>query len=175
MFVGHFAVGFASKRFAPKASLAVLIAAPLFLDILWPVFILTGIEHVRIVPGITQVTPLDLYDYPWSHSLLMALVWSGVFAGGYFALRRDRTASLVIAFGVFSHWILDFVSHRPDMPLFPGGSARVGLGLWMSLPATLAVEGAMFLGAVALYARDTRARESAGQHRALDLRGVSPC
>lgn len=162
MFVGHFAVGFASKRLAPRTSLATLIAAPLFLDILFPVFVLTGIEHMRILPSVTKVMPFDLYDYAWSHSLAMSLVWSVVFGGVYFALKRDRTASLVLGVGVFSHFILDFVTHRPDMQLYPGGSAHVGLGLWNSLPATLLVEGVMFATAVGLYARTTRSRDKQG-------------
>jgi len=162
MFVGHFAVGFASKRFAPKASLATLIAAPLFLDILFPVFVLTGIEHASISPGITQVMPLDLYDYAWSHSLAMSLVWSLAFGAVYFGLTRDRSVSLIVGFGVFTHWILDFVSHRPDMQLYPGGNAHIGLGLWNSLPATLIVEGALFIGGVMLYATSTRARDKRG-------------
>jgi membrane-bound metal-dependent hydrolase YbcI (DUF457 family) len=161
MFIGHFAVGFASKRVAPRASLAVLLAAPLFLDILWPVFIAVGLEHVRIVPGITKVTPLDLYDMPWSHSLVMSLLWSVLFGGAYFALRRDRTASLVLGAGVFSHFILDWVTHRPDMQLWPG-SPRYGLGLWFSLPGTLIVEGAMFVGALAIYVRTAKARNRKG-------------
>jgi len=162
MFIGHFAVGFASKRIAPRASLGVLMAAPLFLDILWPVFLALGIEHVRIEPGATAVTPLDLYDYPYSHSLVAAVFWSLAAAGAYFALRRDRRAAWVIAAGVFCHWILDFVSHRPDMPLFPGDSTRLGLGLWNSVAGTVIVEGAMFALGVALYASTTRARNRRG-------------
>jgi len=162
MFIGHFAVGFAAKRFAPKASLGPLLAAPLFLDMLWPVFMALGIEHARIQPGITAVEPMDFYDYPYSHSLVTALLWSGLGAGLYYAWRRDRAAAAVIAVGIFSHWVLDWVSHRPDMPLFPGGTARVGLELWRSVPATLVVEVALFIGGVALYARSTRALDRGG-------------
>src|SRR5262250_1005038 len=101
MFIGHFAVGFASKRFAPEASLGVLMVAPLFCDVLWPVFLALGIEHARIEPGATKVTPLDLYDYPYSHSLVATIGWSALVAAVYYALRRDRRAAWVIAAGVF--------------------------------------------------------------------------
>jgi membrane-bound metal-dependent hydrolase YbcI (DUF457 family) len=162
MFLGHFAIGFASKRWAPRTSLATLVVAPLFSDILFPVFVLTGIEHVRIEPGATRVTPFDLYDYPWSHSLLMTIVWALVVGGTYFAFRQDRSASLVLAGGVLSHFVLDWVTHRPDVQLYPGSSERVGLGLWYSLPGTLAVETAMFVAAVALYVNGTKARDRQG-------------
>lgn len=161
MFIGHFAVGFASKKLAPKTSLATLIAAPLFLDILWPIFIAIGLEHVRIVPGITPMTPLDLYDMPWSHSLVMSLVWSALYGGAYFAVKKDRTAGIVLAFGVFSHFILDLVTHRPDMPLWPGGP-KYGFGLWYSMPATISIEGAMFVASIAIYARTTKAKNMKG-------------
>src|SRR3954470_17516149 len=119
MFIGHFAVGFASKKLAQRASEGTLILAPLFLDLLWPNFLLTGLESVRIDPGNTAFTPLDLHDYPYSHSLVTSLVWSLLVGGLYLALTRYRRGSLVIGLGVFSHWVLDFVTHRPDMPLYP--------------------------------------------------------
>jgi membrane-bound metal-dependent hydrolase YbcI (DUF457 family) len=163
MFIGHFAVGFASKRLAPRTSLGALMAAPLLLDLVWPIFLAFGIEHARIAPGITAVTPLDLYDYPYTHSLVGALGWSVAAAALYLCLRPDRRVALVLAAGVFSHWVLDFVTHRPDMAIYPGGSARVGLGLWYSIPATVAIEGAMFIAGVALYAKTTRARDTRGR------------
>ncbi len=157
MFIGHFAVGFASKRAAPRASLGVLMAAPLFLDLLWPIFLIAGVESVRIEPGNTAVTPLDLHDYPWSHSLATSLAWSAVFAAAFWAATRYARGAVVLAVGVFSHFVLDFVTHRPDMPLYPGSPISVGLGLWNSRPATLAVELALFVVGVAIYARTTRA------------------
>jgi hypothetical protein len=125
MFIGHFAVGFASKRFEPRASLAVLLAAPLFSDLLWPLFLLLGWEHVRIAPGDTRFTPLDLYDFPWSHSLLMVLLWATLFALAYGAWMSDRMGATVIWVGVVSHWVLDWITHRPDMPLYPGGHGGI--------------------------------------------------
>jgi membrane-bound metal-dependent hydrolase YbcI (DUF457 family) len=162
MFIGHFAVGFASKRAAPRASLGVLMAAPLLLDLLWPPALLAGIESVKVDPGNTAFTPLDLHDYPWTHSLAMSLVWSVLFALGVLALTRDRRAAAVTGLGVFSHWILDFVTHRPDMPLWPGSKIYVGLGLWNSRAGTIAVEAAMFAAGVWLYATTTRARRRTG-------------
>jgi membrane-bound metal-dependent hydrolase YbcI (DUF457 family) len=162
MFIGHAAVGLASKRVAPQVGLGWLVAAPLFLDLLWPIFLLLGLESVRIDPGNTVVTPLDLHDYPYTHSLATSLAWSVGFALVYLALRRDTRGALLLGAGVFSHWILDWITHRPDMPLYPGSETRVGLGLWNSLPGTLAVELAMFAGAVFLYNSATRPRDRTG-------------
>jgi hypothetical protein len=162
MFIGHLAVGFAAKRWAPRVSLPLLILAPNLLDALWPVFLALGIESVRIDPGNTAVTPLDLHDYPWSHSLLMALVWSALAAFfGWMALRRIKVAGLFAAL-VFSHWILDFVTHRPDMPLWPGSATYVGLGLWNSKIGTVLVEGALFAAGIIVYLRSTRPKDRTG-------------
>ena len=143
MFIGHFAVGFAAKRFAPRSSEAVLLAAPVLADMLWPVFLLLGWEQVRIDPGNTRYTPLDFVSYPWSHSLLMLCVWATVFGGTYYAITRYRAGAIAIWIGVVSHWVLDWVTHRPDMPLYPGG-ALYGLGLWNSIAGTMGVEFLMF-------------------------------
>jgi membrane-bound metal-dependent hydrolase YbcI (DUF457 family) len=163
MFLGHFAVGFASKKFAPRTNMAVLIAAPLFLDILWPFFLLLGWERVRIDPGNTRFTPLDLFYYPWSHSLLMSVVWATAFAAIYYFVARYWPGTVVIWIGVVSHWVLDWITHRPDMPLYPG-SARFGLGLWNSIPGTMVVELAMFAVGVWLYVRTTRSRDRVGRY-----------
>ena len=157
MFLGHFAVGFASKRAAPRASLGVLMAAPLFADLLWPIFLVAGIESVRIDPGNTAVTPLDLHDFPWSHSLVTSLAWSVVLAAAFWAATRYARGAFVVGVGVFSHFVMDFVAHRPDLPLYPGSPRSVGLGLWSSRPGTLATEATLFALGVAIYARTTRA------------------
>jgi membrane-bound metal-dependent hydrolase YbcI (DUF457 family) len=162
MFIGHFAVGFAAKRVAPRVSLGALIAAPLLLDLLWPIFLLTGLESVRIDPGNTAFTPLDLHDYPYTHSLVGAVGWSLLAAALFWAVTRYRRGAWVIAAGVFSHWVLDLVTHRPDMPLYPGSATLVGLGLWNSRTATIVVEVAMFVAAVWLYARTTQPRNRRG-------------
>ena len=160
MFIGHFGVAFAAKRAAPRVSLGALFAAAQFADLLWPTLVLLGIEEVRVQPGVTVVTPLDFVSYPYSHSLVLLVVWGAAFGGAYVALRRARpSAGLAIAPLVVSHWFLDVLMHRPDMPLTPlPGSTRVGLGLWNSLPASLAVEFAVFAGGVAVYLGATRAR-----------------
>jgi membrane-bound metal-dependent hydrolase YbcI (DUF457 family) len=162
MFIGHFAVGFASKRVAPRASLGILIAAPLLLDLLWPIFLLAGLETVRIDPGNTAFTPLDLHDYPYTHSLAGALGWSVLAAALYGAVTRYRRGAWVVAAGVFSHWVLDFITHRPDMPLYPGSATSVGLGLWNSRAGTMIVEVAIFAAGIWVYARATRPRNRKG-------------
>ncbi len=162
MFLGHFAVGFAAKRLVPRASLGTLFLAAQFIDLLWPALVLAGVERVRIAPGITAVMPLDFEHYPWSHSLLAVAVWGVLFAIVYFFIRRDWRTSLVLGLAVLSHWLLDFLTHRPDLPLLPGGE-RVGLGLWNSLPGTLLVELSLFAAGAWLYLRATRPRDATGR------------
>lgn len=162
MFVGHYAVALAAKKPSPAVSLGTLFIAAQFLDLIWPVFLLLGIESVKIVPGFTAVTPLDLHDYPYSHSLLTAIGWSVLFGGLYYAMKRNAIAALVLGAAVFSHWVLDFITHIPDMPLYPGSTTYVGLGLWNSLAGTMIVEGLLFIGAVFVYARTTKAIDKTG-------------
>lgn len=164
MFIGHFAVGFGAKKIAPLLSLGTLFLAAQFLDLLWPTFVLLGLETVRVAPGITAMTPLDFVSYPISHSLLTALGWSVLFGAAVFALRRHKGAALVAGVAVLSHWILDYLTHRPDLPLTPGGEARVGLNLWGSILATVIVEGLLFAAGVFLYARATVARDRKGRY-----------
>jgi len=159
MFIGHFALGLAAKRAAPRLSLAPLFAATLLADILWPVFLLAGLEHVRIDPGNTRMTPLDFISYPYSHSLTWLIVWGLAF--GWLLRRRDPRAVLVIWALVVSHWVLDFVTHRPDMPIYPGG-AKYGLGLWNWPAGTIGIEIAMYLAGAAVYFGATRARDRIG-------------
>ena len=163
MFIGHYAVGFASKRVAPRVSLAWFIAGATLLDLLFPLFVILGWENARFVPAETPFLRISLDNYPWTHSLLMAVVWSVGFAVVCWAVTRARGAALLAGAAVFSHWVLDFVTHSPYMPLLPGGTARVGLGLWYSTVGTVAVEGLMFVAGVWLYARTTRARDGVGR------------
>jgi hypothetical protein len=153
MFVGHLSVALAAKRAAPAVNLGWLMAGVIALDLVWPVFLLLGLEHVRIVPGATAFTPLVFDSYPWSHSLVMSVGWGIVLA----ALGRWRTAvpisGLLVAL-VVSHWVLDFASHAPDMPLWPGPSSpKFGLGLWNSITWTLIVEGAMWIAGLVVFLR----------------------
>ena len=163
MFIGHFAVGFAAKRAAPRASLGTYILAAVFLDVLWPVFLLMGIETVRIDPGNTAFTPFDFVSYPWSHSLLMAIVWSLVFGVGHYLIRKDKTTAKMLGAVVFSHWVLDWVTHRPDLQLAPGLAFRTGLSLWSSIPATVAIEVALFLAAAWWYERSNEPLDGVGR------------
>ncbi len=162
MFIGHFGIALAAKRAAPGTSLGLLVAAAQLLDLIWPPLVLTGIEQVSIEPGNTRFTPLNFESYPWSHSLLTAAVWSLVAAAVYWLAKRYRRGAIVVGFAVLSHWVLDFTTHRPDLPLYPGSSAYAGLGLWNSVPATMIVEGAIFALGVWLYAGATRAKDKYG-------------
>jgi uncharacterized membrane protein (GlpM family) len=163
MFIGHFAVGFAAKKFAPRSSEAVLLTAPLLADLLWPVFLLLGWEQVRIDPGNTRFTPFDFVSYPWSHSLLMLCVWATAFGAIYYAITRYWAGAAAIWIGVVSHWVLDWVTHRPDMPVVPGGQ-RYGLGLWNSIAGTMVVEFLMFAVGVWMYLSATRAKDRIGRY-----------
>jgi len=162
MFIGHYAVALAAKKAAPRTSLGTLFIAAQFVDLLWPVLLLLGWEHVRIEAGNTPVTPLDFYDYPISHSLLGALLWSALLSGIYYAFRPQPRGALIIGLCVLSHWILDFLTHRPDLPLTFSGSTKVGAGLWYSVPATVIVESLLFIGGIALYLSVTQTLDRVG-------------
>ncbi len=162
MFLGHYGVALAAKRVAPRASLGTFILAAQFLDELWPIFLLLGLERVRIVPGLMAANSLDFVHYPISHSLLAAAGWALLLGAGYYALRRYGRGAWVVAAAVLSHWLLDAPMHRPDLPLWPGSAVRVGLGLWNSVPATIAIELGFFALGLALYLRTTRARDRIG-------------
>lgn len=164
MFIGHFALAFALKRAAPRTNLGWLIASVEFLDLIWPIFVLAGIERVEVDPGNTAFTPLNFVSYPYSHSLAAAIVWSVLFGGVYYAISRYRTGAFIVALGVLSHWLLDLVVHRPDLPLYPGGAEKFGLGMWNSFAATIIVEAAMFMIGVWLYATATRAKDRVGTY-----------
>jgi LexA-binding, inner membrane-associated putative hydrolase len=163
MFLGHFGLGLAGKRAAPTVSLGTLLLAVQFADCLWPLLLLLGLEHVRIAPGATRMTPLDFFDYPVSHSLAALVGWGLAFGALHFAWRRNWRAAGILAAGVVSHWVLDMLVHRPDMPLLPGGP-YVGLGLWNSVSATVALELGLYGVGLAVYAATTRARDRTGQY-----------
>jgi len=164
VFIGHFAVAFAAKRVAPAVSLGTLMLAAQLADLLWPTLLLLGIEQVRISPGDTATTPLEFLHYPYSHSFLALFLWALGLAGLY-ALRHGRSlaASAVLVALVLSHWVLDVITHRPDMPITIGGATRVGFGLWNSVAADLLVELAMLGVGVALYVRATRPVDRVGR------------
>lgn len=164
MFIGHFALAFGAKRVAPAVSLGTLFLACQFADLLWPTLVVLGLEVVEVDPGNTVVTPLRFVSYPYSHSLVMLLGWSALFALAYFLIRgRQVVAMATLAALVFSHYILDVITHRPDMPITIGGEARLGMGLWNYPGTTLAVESALFIIGAAFYTSVTRARDGVGR------------
>jgi hypothetical protein len=156
MFLGHYGVAFALKRAEPKVSLGTLFLAVQLVDLLWGICLLLGWEEVRIAPGATAATPLEFVSYPITHSLLAGVLWAVAAAAVYYSwpttdTARHWRASLIVGAAVLSHWFLDLVVHLPDLPLTTDDSAKLGLGLWRSLAATLVVELVVFLGGLALY------------------------
>ena len=162
MLLGHYAVALAAKRYAPRTSLGTLILAAQFLDLIWPVFLLIGWERVHVVPGLMKASPFDFEHYPITHSLLMALVWGALLGGGYHVFRRYPRGATAIAVAVVSHWFLDLLMHRADLPLWPGSSTKLGLGLWNSVGATLFIELALLAVGVVIYVGVTRPRDNVG-------------
>ena len=144
MFIGHFALALAAKRAAPEVSLGTLFLAAQLADLVWPTLVLLGVESFAISPGITAVTPLDFTRYPYSHSVVGMAGWGMLLAITYFIFRRNTRAATIILAVVLSHWLLDFIAHRPDLPLTLNGAERYGLGLWHSRLAKLGVEGLFF-------------------------------
>ena len=163
MFLGHYGLAFAAKRVAPRTSLGALTFAAEFLDELWPILLLLGVEQVKIVPGYMATSPLVFTSYPYSHSLLMAIVWGAVIGGAYFMLRRYGRGAWVLALLVVSHWFLDLPMHAQDLPLWPGASSpKFGWGWWNSVAITYSLELVIYFGGIALYVRATRARDRIG-------------
>lgn len=171
MFAGHYGVSFLVKTAEPKLPLWLLFLAVQLVDVLWVPLVLLGIEHYRIVPGITASLPLDLYYIPYTHSLVAVAIWSAIVFAGYrwmipgFSSRRNRPA-FFLALAVFSHWVLDFVVHRPDLPLYDN-ARKVGLGLWNYPLTALVLEAALLLGGILLYLRSTTATTFKGRYGVL--------
>lgn len=162
MFIGHFGAGFGAKRLAPRVSLGTLFLAAQFIDLLWPTLLLLGVERVRIEPGATAVTPLVFEHYPVSHSLVAVTGWAVLIGCIHFLLRRQRRGAIILAALVISHWLLDLIVHRPDLPILPSGNLLVGLGAWSSLPLTLLLELPLFLAGAWIYSRSTTATSHRG-------------
>jgi len=158
MLVGHIAVGLAAKRVTPRVSLGTLVLAALLPDLLWCIFLLAGIEHVEIKPGRGAVNYLAASDMALSHSLLMNAAWAALLVAAYFFARHYARGAWMLFAAAMSHWLLDFVAHRPDMALAPGVHRYFGLALWNSVAATVIVEGGMWVAAVIVYVRATRAK-----------------
>lgn len=163
MFIGHYALGFSGKRIDKGLSLGTMFLAVQWLDLVWPVLVLAGIEKVSIDPGNTVLTPLNFESYPWSHSMLMAIGWGILFAILYFVRTKNHRGSLLLFFLVFSHWLLDFVTHRPDLQLTPFADTRVGLGLWNYKWVEVVTETVLFIAGILIYNRLTMGKNKTGQ------------
>jgi len=150
MFIGHYGLGLAAKKFSPRTSLGTFLLATNWIDLIWPFFLLMGVESVKIVPGITKLTPFD-FHYPYSHSLSAVMGWALLLGGIHFLFKKNMKAAVVISFLVVSHWFLDFWVHRPDLPLFINGGPLYGLGFWNSWSITLLSEFTVYMVGLALF------------------------
>jgi hypothetical protein len=163
MFIAHFGVGFGAKAAAPRVSLGTLFLAAQFVDLVWPTMLLLGIERVNIIIDGSRNPPLDFAYYPYSHSLLAVIGWAVLFAAVYFVVRRSRIGAVILGLAVISHWLLDLVVHYPDLPLYPGNSMLLGLGVWSSPILALLLELAIFAAGAGLYLRCTNASDATGK------------
>ncbi|MGD9487331.1 MAG: metal-dependent hydrolase [Calditrichaceae bacterium] len=162
MFIGHFGAGLAAKKLDNRPSLATFFMAAQFIDLIWPIFLLFGIERVEIDPGNTAFTPLNFVYYPFTHSFLGVLFWAVLFGGVYYIIKKNQKSALILGGLVMSHWALDLLVHRPDLPLFPWTDLKVGLGLWQSVLLTIVVEGLIFSAGVYFYLKTTKAENKKG-------------
>ena len=157
MFIGHFAMGFGAKKYAPQVSLGILFLACQLADLVWPNLVLLGIETMSISPGATVMTPLDFSSYPYTHSLMAMVLWAGLFGLLYQLISRSGyKAAIVIAALVISHWLLDVLSHRPDMPITFAATPKVGMGLWNYPMLAIPIELLLFGVGVWFYSRSTK-------------------
>jgi hypothetical protein len=162
MFIGHFGVGLAAKRMDHRPSLGTLFFAAQFIDLLWPIFLLLGLDQVALDPGNTAFTPLDFVSYPYTHSFVGVLIWSCLFGIVYFLLRKNAKGAVLLGTLVMSHWILDLITHRPDLPIFFSSDFKVGLGLWNSIFFTVVFEGLIFVVGAFLFLKTTEAKNKTG-------------
>ena len=163
MFLAHFGVGFGAKAAAPNVSLGSLFLAAQFIDLIWPTLLLFGVERVNIITDGTRSPPLEFVHYPFSHSLLAVMAWAALVAAIHFIARRSRTGALVLGLAVVSHWLLDLVVHYPDLPLYPGNSPLLGLGVWSSPVVAMALEFSIFAAGLWLYLRSTMTSDATGK------------
>jgi membrane-bound metal-dependent hydrolase YbcI (DUF457 family) len=162
VFLGHYSVALASRKVSPYTSLGTLVVGALWLDLVWPTLLLFGVEQVRIDPGNTRMVPLAFDHYPWTHSLLMAAIWAAVLGVLYAVFRRYPRGGWVLAACVLSHWLLDAITHRPDLPLWPGGPP-IGFGLWNYPVAALTVELLSLALGLWIYSTSTEPTDRAGR------------
>ncbi|MCC7093491.1 MAG: hypothetical protein IT277_04805, partial [Ignavibacteriaceae bacterium] len=161
--------GFAGKKFSKSASLGTYFMAAQWIDLLWPILLLLGIEKVKIEPGISNVTPLNFNYYPFTHSLAAAIIWGVIFGVIYFLIKKNAKTSIILGVFVVSHWVLDFLVHIPDLPIFPGSELKVGLGLWNSFTATIILEGLIFGIGIYLYYKVTKTKNKTGTYSLIGL------
>jgi len=162
MFIGHFGLGLAAKKINPRPSLGTTFLAAQFIDLLWPFFLMLGMEKVEVEPGNTVFTPLNFVSYPYSHSLAAVLVWALLFGIIYYLIKKDRGSALLLAALVISHWLLDLLTHRPDLPLSFSEQHKMGFGLWNSKMGTIIIEMLIFSLGCFLYINSTTAKNKAG-------------
>ncbi|MFI5136984.1 MAG: metal-dependent hydrolase [Sphingobacteriales bacterium] len=163
MFIGHFGLSFAAKKIAPKVSLATLFIATQFVDLLWPFLLVFHIEKVAVVPGYTKTNAFEFLYFPYTHSLLMGIVWGALLGIVYWLFKRDKQGAIVVGLCVLSHWFLDLIVHTADLPLTPFGDYKVGFGLWNNVAIALIVEILIFLTGVYIYATFTKAKNKIGK------------
>ena len=163
MFLAHFGIGFGAKSAAPRVSLGTVFLAAQFIDLIWPTLLLLGVERVNIITDGTRNPPLEFVHYPFSHSLLAVMAWAALVAAVYFIVRCSRTGALVLGLAVISHWLLDLVVHYPDLPLYPGNSPLLGLGVWSAPVVAMVLELSIFAAGLWLYLRSTTASDATGK------------
>ncbi len=164
MFIGHMGVAFGAKKYVPAISLGIFFIATQFIDLLWPILLLLGLEKVAVDIGNTVVTPLNFISYPISHSLLAVIVWSILVGGLYYLFKKEKRAAVILGAVVLSHWVLDLITHRPDLEIIPGAGFMAGFGLWNSLIGTIVVEGTIFGLGVFFYWKSTIAKNRKGEY-----------
>lgn len=169
MFIGHFGVGFAGKKIEKSVSLGTYLMAAQWIDLVWPILLLFGIEKAEIRPGVSVITPLDFTYYPFSHSLFGVIVWAVLFGMVYFLIKKNSRASVILGLVVVSHWFLDLLVHIPDLPIFPGVNIKVGFGLWNSFAATVILESLIFATGVFLYYKTTRPKNKTGVYSLISI------
>jgi hypothetical protein len=163
MFIGHFGLSFAAKKAAPQVSLGTLFIATQFVDILWPFLLVFNIEKVAITPGYTKMNAFEFLYYPYTHSLLMGIVWGVAVGIIYWLFKRDTRGAIVIGLCVLSHWFFDLIVHVADLPLTPFSDDKVGLGLWNHVAVTLLLETIIFLTGIYIYTTFTKAKNKIGK------------
>lgn len=162
MFIGHFGVGLAAKGIDKKPSLGTYLMAAQFLDLIWPVFLILGLEKIKIEVGTTALSPVNFEYYPFTHSLGAVVLWGLLFALIYLIIKKNIKSSVIIFFLVISHWLLDFIVHTQDLPLLPWMKTKVGLGLWNSAGLSITIEILIFIVGAGIYIHKTHSKNEKG-------------